>query len=639
MKRSRENSKSEDDKLSDEVQENMDLEELIRDDDESYEPRMPKDNAHEDLDLPEPYVETMSEHLLSQLQLLNLSEIDYKIGEYIIYNLRDDGYLDADISVEDMSHMFELPEAQVTKVLKKVQRLDPVGIASRNLRECLLVQLESQGEDENSIALLIIRDAYDEFANRRFEKVAESLDITLDEIKDAITEITRLNPKPGEGLTTGKQDYIVPDFYVSVVDDELVVSQNDFKTPGLRISNHYKKMIRQSKKLNKETREFLKSKVSSAKWFINAIQQRQRTMQRTMEAIVEKQEDFFRKGPEFIKPLIMKDVAEVIEMDIATVSRVCKDKYVETDYGIFPLKHFFNEGMETQNGEEISTIRIKEKLKTIIENEPPNKPYSDEELSKMLKDDGIPIARRTVAKYREQLDIPIKRLRKTHLVNYPFVFLRKSPHFRKTKCLLTHGSNRILTPFKYKKMNMDNQFPKFQATTILGVIKDGEAALAGDGQVTLGNTVMKHQGNKVRRLYHGQILAGFAGASADAFALFERFEAKLESYNGNLTRSAVELAKDWRTDRVLRRLEALLAVVNSQTALVISGTGDVIEPDDNVLAIGSGGPYALAAARALTQHSKLSASEIVQQAMAITADICIYTNHQISLETITQNKK
>ena len=181
---------------------------------------------------------------------------------------------------------------------------------------------------------------------------------------------------------------------------------------------------------------------------------------------------------------------------------------------------------------------------------------------------------------------------------------------------------------------MSYKYPEIHATTILGVIKDGQVALGGDGQVTFGNTVMKHEGNKVRRLYKGQILAGFAGAAADAFTLFQRFEDKLEEFNGNLTKAAVELAKDWRTDRYLRRLEALLAVANSTTALVISGTGDVIEPDHQILAIGSGGPYALAAAKALKENSDLSAYDIVQKGLQIAADICIYTNGHISIETI-----
>lgn len=182
---------------------------------------------------------------------------------------------------------------------------------------------------------------------------------------------------------------------------------------------------------------------------------------------------------------------------------------------------------------------------------------------------------------------------------------------------------------------MNNASNTFHATTILGLIKDGQVAIGGDGQVTLGNTVMKHQGNKIRRLYNGQILAGFAGAAADAFTLFERFEEKLEGYGGNLPRAAVELAKDWRTDRYLRRLEAMLAVADKDHALIISGTGDVLEPDNRIMAIGSGGPFALAAAKALKDHSQLSASEIVKQALEIAADICIYTNHHITVETLT----
>ena len=185
-----------------------------------------------------------------------------------------------------------------------------------------------------------------------------------------------------------------------------------------------------------------------------------------------------------------------------------------------------------------------------------------------------------------------------------------------------------------QEKHMPQSHPVFHATTILGVIKDGRVALGGDGQVTFGNTVIKHQGNKVRKLYRDQVLAGFAGAAADAFTLFERFEEKLEQYNGNLTKAAVELAKDWRTDRFLRRLEAMLAVANREHALIISGTGDVLQPDDQILAIGSGGPYALAAARALTAESDLSAEAVVRKSLEIAADICIYTNRHITVETL-----
>ncbi len=409
-----ENNKSEEDKLNDESQEEVNLEELLPNDDEDLpEPRLPVDRSEEKPDLPEPNLVTMSEHLLDQLQLLNLQDIEFRIGKYIIYSLRDDGYLDFEITAESIAQVFETSPEKVERVLKFIQKLNPPGIAARNLQECLIIQLESKHEDEKHIIpLLILKECYQDFVNHHFEKVGKRLEIPLDHVKDALAVISKLNPKPGEGYSDAKRNYIIPDFYVEKIDDELVISLNAYKTPGLRISHYYKKMIRQPKKLDYETRKFLRDKVNSAKWFITAIQQRQVTMQRTMEAIVDKQRGFFENGPEHIKPMIMKDIAEEIEMDISTISRVCKGKYVDMDYGVFELKHFFNEGMETDNGETLSTLRIKEHLKEIIATENPCKPYSDERLAQMLNKESIPIARRTVAKYREFLDIPIARLRR-----------------------------------------------------------------------------------------------------------------------------------------------------------------------------------------------------------------------------------
>lgn len=408
-----ENNKSDEDKLNEEVQEEVNLEEMLPNEDDLPDPKMPRERQEEERDMPEPYVETMSEHLLEQLHLINLNEVEFRIGEYIIYNLRDDGYLDSEVSMETTSQIFDTTIESVEKVLSLVQGFDPPGIAARNLRECLTIQLEAKNENGDfDIPLRILKDAYTDFINRRFEKVADILEISLDEVKEALIEISKLNPKPGEGYSDAKQNYIVPDFFVEIVDDEPVISLNEYKTPGLRISNHYKKMIRQPKKLDKDVRKFLKDKIDSAKWFIKAIRQRQVTMQKTMEAIVQRQYEFFMQGPEHIKPMIMKDVAEDIEMDISTVSRVCKGKYVDTDYGVFELKFFFNEGMATDEGEDISTLRIKERLKEIIATENPRKPFSDEKLAVMLNKEGVPIARRTVAKYREQLDIPVARLRR-----------------------------------------------------------------------------------------------------------------------------------------------------------------------------------------------------------------------------------
>ncbi len=408
-----ENNKSEQEKLNEEVQEDINLEDLLPNDEDYSEPRMPVEHPEEERDMPEPYLESMSEHLISQLQMLKLSEVEFRIGEYIIYNLRDDGYLDSEVTVQAIAEIFEIAPETVEKVLKLIHRFDPPGIAARNLQECLVVQLEVRnGNGQHAIPLRILKECYSDFINRRFEKVAETLSISLDQVKEAMVEINKLNPKPGEGYSDAKQNYIIPDFYVETVDDDLVVSLNEYKLPGLRISNVYKNMLRQPKKLSRDERKFLKDKVDSAKWFIKAIRQRQVTMQKTMEAIVEKQQDFFLHGPEHIKPMIMKDVAEKIEMDISTVSRVCKGKYVHTDYGVFELKYFFNEGMETEEGEDMSTLRIKDRLKEIIATENPRKPYSDDKLADILNREGIPIARRTVAKYREQLDIPVARLRR-----------------------------------------------------------------------------------------------------------------------------------------------------------------------------------------------------------------------------------
>jgi len=408
----KENNKTEEEEKYEELEEETNWEELVNDE-ESYEFRLPRDKNEEEYERPEVYHATMAEHLLEQLRLLNINERDFRIGEYIIYNLRDDGYLDSEVTVESVAHIFGVTPEHVEKILKQIQKFDPVGIAARNLQECLEVQLKTLDLNGNKvIALRIIQEAYNDFVNKRYEKIAESLGISIEDIKGALEVINKLNPKPGEGFWDTRQNYIVPDFIVEKVDDELVVSLNEWNLPGLQISPHYRKLINRSRKLDREVRQFLRKKVESARWFINALHQRRITMLKTMYAIVELQREFFEKGPEYIKPMIMKDVANKIGMDISTVSRVVNGKYVQTDYGVFELKHFFNEGMETENGEEISTLKIKELLKEIIENEDPNKPYSDDKLSAILKKRGVPIARRTIAKYREQLGIPIARLRR-----------------------------------------------------------------------------------------------------------------------------------------------------------------------------------------------------------------------------------
>ena len=392
------------------AQEDTDLENLLNDD-EAFEIRVPRDRNQEDYERPEVHVSTLPEHLLDQLHILSLNEKERAIGEYLIWSIRDDGYLDQSVTLENVAAMFDSTIEEVESVLKKIQRLDPTGVGSRNLRECLMVQLEEQGK-QDTIAYAILRDHFEEFKNKRYEKIMDELGIDKDTLKENIDIILKLNPKPGEEQFELRNNYIVPDFIVEKVDDKFVVSLNDWNIPPLRISNTYKKMLLDKKNTDKDTRQYIRKKVESARWFISSIYQRKFTMLKVMEAIIEKQRDFFEKGPEHIKPLIMREIAEMIGMDISTVSRVVNGKYVQTDYGVFELKYFFNERIENEDGEEISTRKIKNRIKELVEAEDPHKPLSDEKISQILKSEGFPIARRTVAKYREQLKIPVARLRR-----------------------------------------------------------------------------------------------------------------------------------------------------------------------------------------------------------------------------------
>lgn len=392
------------------AQAETDLENFINDE-ESYKIRAPKNKNEEEYERPEVFKPTLPEYLADQFHMLGLNAQEMAIGDYLIWNIYDDGYLDPNVNLENVAKMFDTDVKIVEKILKKIQFLDPTGVGSRNLRECLMVQLED-GDQEDTLAYQILRDHFDDFKNKRYDKIMDALQINKEQLQEAIDLILHLNPKPGEGSFDSRSNYVVPDFIVEKVDDKLVVSLNDWNIPPLRISNLYKKMLLNRNKYDKETRKYIRKKVESARWFITSIYQRKITMLKVMEAIVEKQREFFEKGPEYIKPLTMREIAEIISMDISTVSRVANGKYVQTDYGVFELKYFFNEKIENEEGEEISTRKIKNRIKEIIEDEDPHKPLSDEKIAQMLKKEGFPIARRTVAKYREQLQIPVARLRK-----------------------------------------------------------------------------------------------------------------------------------------------------------------------------------------------------------------------------------
>jgi RNA polymerase sigma-54 factor len=361
----------------------------------------------------------MYHRLLEQFFLLDLDDEEALIGQEIIGNIDEDGYLRRDLAVIiqdlNLTHNTTITLEKGEQVLKKIQRLDPVGIASRSLQECLIVQLEISKVEPilKALALRVMREMYDDFTMRHFEDIAKKLVITLDDLKRIIWVIQHLNPKPGEGDFSPQENYVVPDFIVTQSDDDFIISLNDRNIPPLRINKAYKELMSKRKKngVSTEAKDFIRQRFEAAKWFISSIHQRRETMMKVMRSIVDKQRDFFETG-EGLRPMIYKDISEVIGMDISTISRVVNSKYVQTDYGVFSLRHFFSDSISTTDGDEVSNKEVKRKLKEIMDAEDPLKPYSDDKLAQMLNSQGLNIARRTVAKYREAMLIPVARLRR-----------------------------------------------------------------------------------------------------------------------------------------------------------------------------------------------------------------------------------
>ena len=386
----------------------IDWDEILNDED-NYEFRLPREKNEEENERVEVHQESLTDHLMSQLHMTALSPEEQVIGEYIIWNINNVGYLVTD--TETIAENLEEDAEAIERVLSIIQSFDPSGIGARNLQECLLIQLHQQ-KPQNELAVKMIRDHFDDFKNKRFERLAKDMMIDLDAVKRTIEYITKLNPKPGEGYITYGNNYVVPDIEVRKEDGEFKIYMHDFNVPQLRINNEYRKMMLDKKKTSKETRDFIRQRLEAARWLINSIHQRRATILRTVEAIIDKQRDFFEKGPENLKPMILKDIADVIGMDISTISRVTNGKYIQTEYGVFELKYFFSEKYTTDEGEDVSNKKIKAFIKDLVEKEPANKPYNDQKISEMLKKEGFPVARRTVAKYREQMNIPVARLRR-----------------------------------------------------------------------------------------------------------------------------------------------------------------------------------------------------------------------------------
>lgn len=407
--------------------EDINIEDYLHDDYSGYKMQGDGPGQEEEKEIPISSGSSLHERLMTQLGFLKMTEREKIIGQQLIGSIESDGYIRRELAaiVNDLafSQNVESDEEELESILFKIQNFDPPGIAARNLQECLHIQLYRK-QDQNEVITLagqIVDDCFEEFTKKHFDKIVKKLDIEDDELlKEAVTYITKLNPKPGgAGDNRARIQYIIPDFLLVNNNGALELTLNSRNAPELRISRSYSDMLqaydksdKKDKKM-KETVTFVKSKLDNAKWFIDAIRQRQLTLLNTMNAIIDFQKEFFLEGDESkLRPMILKDIAEKINMDISTISRVANSKAIQTEFGLYPLKYFFSEGISTDSGEDVSSREVKTKLKEFIDQEDKQKPLSDDKLEKLLKTEGYNIARRTVAKYREQLNIPVARLRK-----------------------------------------------------------------------------------------------------------------------------------------------------------------------------------------------------------------------------------
>lgn len=369
---------------------------------------------------------SFTQHLKTQLSTFSLKEEEKEIADFLVGSVDESGYIRRQLSdiMDDLAFTQNIytTEDKIEAVLKIVHQLDPAGVGARNLQECLLIQLQRKNQSpEVELAIEIIEKAFEQFSKKHYKKLIQKFDISEAQLKGAIWQIEHLNPKPG-GTYSGNTrivEQVVPDFSIRIVDGELELTLNGRNAPELHVSGEYSNMLKaykESKEKSKSQKDavlFIKQKLDAAKWFIDAIKQRQQTLFVTMSAIMHYQKEYFLTGDERkLRPMILKDIADEIDMDVSTVSRVANSKYVDTPYGTKLIKEFFSESMKNDQGEDVSTREIKKILETVIEDENKRKPLTDEKLASILKEKGYPIARRTVAKYREQLDIPVARLRK-----------------------------------------------------------------------------------------------------------------------------------------------------------------------------------------------------------------------------------
>lgn len=411
---------------------NIDIGEYVREgDDEDADYNFQRDAYSSDEDAVPTYQPrfetTFYDHLMAQLNLLNLTDKQRKLAEFVIGSIDDDGYLRRDIPsiIDDLAFRQNLQaeEEELNEVLAMIREFEPVGVGATNLQQCLLLQLKRKEKDANVLySIKIIEKFFDEFIKKHYEKIQRTLNLSDDELREIIQIIVKLNPKPGSlfSTTNKAETYVIPDFIVYNNNGNLEVQLNQKNAPELRVSTSFREMLQDyNKSSKKDSRQkdailFIKQKIDAAKWFIDAVKQRQETLMLTMTRILHLQEDFFLTGDESnMKPMILKDVSDRTGLDISTISRVVNSKFVQTEFGTYKLKYFFSESLSTDSGEEVSTREVKKILNELIGEEDKKNPLSDEKLTELLNDKGYNIARRTVAKYREQLNLPIARLRKT----------------------------------------------------------------------------------------------------------------------------------------------------------------------------------------------------------------------------------
>ena len=379
----------------------------------------------EDKQVPYASGKSFNQHLLQQLNTYRLDDQETEIAKFLVGSVDESGYIRREVLdiVDDLAFTQNIytTEEKVEKILSVVQGLDP-GVAARSLQECLLIQLKRREETESvALAISILDEAFDQFTKKHYKKILQKFDISEDQLRNAIHEIETLNPKPGGSYSGNTRivEHVIPDFTIKIRDSELELTLNGRNAPELHVSRDYTNMLKgykESKEKSKKQKDavmFIKQKLDAAKWFIEAIKQRQQTLFVTMSSIMNYQKDYFLSGDERkLRPMILKDIADEIDMDVSTVSRVANSKYVDTPYGTFLIKEFFSESMKNDQGEDVSTREIKKILEITVQEEDKKKPLTDDKLANVLKDKGYPIARRTIAKYREQLDIPVARLRK-----------------------------------------------------------------------------------------------------------------------------------------------------------------------------------------------------------------------------------